>query len=250
MGTVTKALSLLNYFSLTQPEIRLSDMARLSGMNKATVHRMLTELQAQGIVEQVGPDRAYRLGPGVLRLAALREAAVPLMAVSREVLHVLSRETGETAHMSVLRGDRLSALNHVYSPAHATKVTMEDADELAFHATGSGLAVLAFADTDFVATILSAPLVAYTPHTITDPRNLRAKLDNIRTTGIAESISGFEEDVHSHAAPVFGPDRKPIGALGVAAPQSRVNGRSAALIRRHLAAAAQTLTARDRKSVV
>ena len=80
MGTVSKALSLLGFFSQQQPEIGLSDMARLSGMNKATVYRMLCELQTNGFVEQAGNGRAYRLGAEVLRLAALREATVPVLS--------------------------------------------------------------------------------------------------------------------------------------------------------------------------
>ncbi|MFC3118586.1 hypothetical protein ACFOHS_11620 [Jhaorihella thermophila] len=64
------------------------------------------ELQEAGFVEQVGPDRAYRLGPEVLRLAALREAAVPILSVSRGILDRLCDATGETAHLSLLRGGR------------------------------------------------------------------------------------------------------------------------------------------------
>lgn len=82
MGTVTKALNLLSFFTQNRHEIGLSDLTRLSGLNKATVYRLMGELQAAGFVEQVGPDRAYRLGPELLRLAALREAAVPILSVS------------------------------------------------------------------------------------------------------------------------------------------------------------------------
>ena len=42
MGTVTKALSLLTFFTQTRPEIGLSDLTLLSGMNKATTHRLLS----------------------------------------------------------------------------------------------------------------------------------------------------------------------------------------------------------------
>jgi len=97
MGTVAKALSLLTLFNQSRPEIGLSDVTRLSGLNKATAYRLLSELQAQGFVEQVGTDRAYRLGPEIMRLAALREAAVPLLSVAREVLDRLCTATGETA---------------------------------------------------------------------------------------------------------------------------------------------------------
>ena len=115
MGTVTKALSLLRHFSRTEPAIGLSDLARRSGLNKATVYRLMTELTAGGLVEQAGDGRAYRLGPEVLRLAALREATTPLLAVARDVLDQLSRSTGETAHVSLVQGTRLEALDETSS---------------------------------------------------------------------------------------------------------------------------------------
>lgn len=244
MGTVTKALSLLHLFNHARTEIGLSDIARLSGLNKATAHRMLRELQAEGFVEQTGGDRAYRLGSAVLRLAALREASVPLLSVSREILQELCDATGETAHLSMVQGGRLVTLAHAYSPAHATKVTMDDAEVLAFHATGSGLAVLGFAGPAFVETILAGPLPALTERTLTDPGRIRTALAEVRDTGIAESIGGFEAEVHSNAAPVFGPDAAPIGAIAVAAPMTRMTPVRRSLIRDRVKTAASALTRR------
>ena len=242
MGTVTKALSLLTFFTQTRPEIGLSDLTRLSGMNKATVYRLLTELQEGGFVEQAGSDRAYRLGPEVLRLAALREAAVPILTVSRGVLDRLSGATGETTHMSLVREEVLNTIAHAYSPRHATRVAMEDAEVVSFHGTASGLAVLAFADPEFVDRVLSRPLPPHTADTITDPQAIRAMLETVRADGIAESVGGFEADVHSHAAPIFGPDGRPMGALAVAAPVSRMTAELRALIRAELRRAALDLT--------
>ncbi len=242
MGTVSKALSLLTHFNHTRLEMGLSDIARASGMNKATVFRLMTELQACGFVEQVGNDRAYRLGPEVLRLAALREAAVPILSVSRDVLRVLCDATGETAHVSILRGAELTSLIHAYSNRHGTRVMMEDAEILSLHATGSGLAVLAFGDPDFVEATLAGPLEKLTPETITDPRSLRDILAETRATGIAESIGGFEADVHSNAAPIFTADQTPIGAVAVAAPVSRMTPALRSLIRAEVKAAAMDLT--------
>ncbi|TDK51944.1 IclR family transcriptional regulator [Antarcticimicrobium luteum] len=242
MGTVTKALSLLTFFTQTRPEIGLSDLTRLSRMNKATVYRLLTELQAAGFVEQAGADRAYRLGPEVLRLAALREAAVPILTVSRGVLDRLGAATGETTHVSLAKDDMLNTIAHAYSPLHATRVAMEDAEVISFHGTASGMAVLAFATPEFTDAVLSGPLPAHTADTLTDPEAIRAVLDTVRAEGIAESVGGFEADVHSHAAPIFGPDSRPLGALAVAAPVSRMTPALRALIRSELRRAALELT--------
>lgn len=222
MGTVAKALSLLDFFNRSQSTIGLSEMARLSGLNKATVHRLLNEMQQQGFVEQAGSAREYRLGPAFLRLAALREATVPLRDLADRVLGDLSADTDETSHFSMMQNGRLTAIAYAYSAQHGTRVTMGDAEFLTLHATSSGLAVLAFSPPDVIETVLSGPLERHTPHTVTDPDALRHKLDEIRRTGIAESVGGFEEDVHSHAMPVFDAATRVTGAIAVAAPTVRM----------------------------
>ena len=234
MGTVAKALSLLDYFNRSRPTIGLSELSRLSGQNKATVHRLLTELQGQGFVEQAGAAREYRLGPAFLRLAALREAAVPVRDLATQVLSELSDTTHETAHFSLLQNNLLSTLAYVYSPQHGTRVTMEDAEILTLHATGSGLAVLAFSPPEFVDGVLSKPLEKRTNHTLTDPKAIRALLPQIRAEGMAEGIGGFEDDTHSHAMPVFDATQQVIGAIAVAAPTARMTPDHQALIKRAL----------------
>ena len=57
MGTVGKALGLLDLFTRAQPQLGLSQLARASGVNKATCHRLMTELESRGLVEQTGPAR-------------------------------------------------------------------------------------------------------------------------------------------------------------------------------------------------
>lgn len=222
MTTVAKALDLLTLFTRAQPQAGLSDLARRAGLNKATCHRLLTDLAAAGLVEQVGTAREYRLGPAVLRLAALREAAVPLQAAARPVLDWLADTTGETAHLSVLVAGRLQALAFAYSARHATRVMMSDADVLPFHATASGLAVLGALDRAARDAVLAAPLPALTPLTVTDPAALRGIAACVRAEGFAESIGGFEDDVHSLAVPLFGADGACFGALAVAAPKARM----------------------------
>jgi DNA-binding IclR family transcriptional regulator len=242
MGTTIKALSLLNNFSRARPLIGLSDMARLSGLNKATVHRLMGELAEAGFVEQAGTGREYRLGPAVMRLAALREHAVPMRDVAAKVLRDLSDATQETAHFSLMQGQTLSTVGYAYSPVHGTRVTMEDAEVLMLHATSSGLAVLAYSAPDLVARALEGPLKARTHHTITDPERIRALLGDIRAAGVAESVSGFEEDVHSHAAPIFDAGARAMGAVAVAAPTVRMNPALAAHIRATVKAQALRLT--------
>jgi len=242
MGTVAKALSLLGLFSRLRPELGLSELARRSGLNKTTVYRLMSELAAQGFVEQVGSGRAYRLGPAVLRLAALREQAVPMRETVQKVLTDLAAATGETAHFSLLEGEVLATLAYAYSAAHGTSVLMDDAEVLSFHGTSSGLAVLAFSPPDFARRMLEGPLAKHTPETVTDAQAIRAALPQVRAEGVAISAGGFEIDVVSHAAPVFDSAARVIGAVAVAAPMTRMSDALRALVRREVTARARHLT--------
>ena len=242
MGTVSKALELLNVFSRSRPLIGLSDLARLTAQNKATCYRLMSELQAHGLVEQVGTGREYRLGPALLRLAALREAEVPTRDAALPVLQALARSTGETAHVSGLVAGELRMIAFAYSSAHAMKVMMEDADHLPFHATSSGLAVLAFMAPNARHAILSQPLDPRTDRTMTDPAALRDRLKTVRAAGIADSQGGFEVDVNSLAVPLFDALGQCSGALAVAAPAQRMTADHAAGIRRALIGAGREMT--------
>ena len=223
MGTTSKALTLLDYFTRTQAEIGLSDLARLSGTNKATCFRLMAELQDHGLIEQVG-TKAYRIGPAVLRLAALREATVPTREAAMPVLQALARATGETAHMSHLVAGRLTTLAFAYAPHNAIKVMMEDADVLPFHATSSGIAVLSFLPSEQQANILAQPRAALTPQTLLESSAIKAEMAKTQRRGWSETADTFEVDVASVAVPLFNSDGACIGAVAVAAPTARLRG--------------------------
>mgnify|MGYP001764975767 CR=1 FL=1 len=231
MGTVGKALDLLDLFTRAEPLLGLSQLARASGLNKATCHRLLTELESRGLLEQVGPAREYRLGPAVLRLSALREAAVPTRDAAMPVLRRLAEATGETAHLSHLVAGRLQTLAFAYAARGGVKVMMEDADVLPFHATASGAAVLAFLP-DPETLIAAAP----------DPQTLRARVRTARARGVAETVSTFEKDVHSLAVPLFDASCTCTGALAVAAAAPRMTPDLHATITRELALAGAEIT--------
>ncbi len=241
MSTVVKALQLLDLFSRSRPLIGLSDLARLAGLNKATCFRLVSDLCAAGLVEQMASGRDYRLGPAVLRLAALRETHVPLREAALPVLQALAAQTGETAHLSLMVGAELRPLAHAYSAAHASKITMEDVQVFPFHATASGLAVLTHQPPVLREQILTRPLPALTPYTLTDPEALRARLRQIEAWGFAESQGGFETDVHSFAVPLFDALGRCTGALSIAALAARATPAQALVIRRALVGAARAV---------
>ncbi|MEM9318955.1 MAG: IclR family transcriptional regulator [Pseudomonadota bacterium] len=221
MGTITKALELLNEFSPSRAEISLVEMARLTKRDKATIHRHLTELQANGILEQNPTTRAYRLGAALLRLAALREHCFPTSRLLRPLVTDLAEEVGELVHASLLQAESLSPLVHSDPQVHGTQVHFDPSEVLPLHATASGLAVMAFLPEDRRERILSRPLAIFTNRTQTDPDHLRRLLAEISQAGICIVDGSFDPEVASIGAPLFGDGDQVVGAVAIAAPRGR-----------------------------
>lgn len=219
--TVTKALSLLDYFSEAEPEIGLSELARRSGVDKATVHRMLGVMCDAGLLEKRGDARQYRLGAGVLRLARVREKVFPVSSLFQQSLADLSARLDETAHASLVSGRALATIG-ICESSRGSRVSLVAGELLLMHCTASGLAVLAFSRAELVDRVLSEPLVARTSRTITNPSIIRARLEEVRLTGFAEADQTAEDDVYGIAVPVFDSDGEATGAIAIATPAHRM----------------------------
>lgn len=223
MGTITKALDLLNMFAPDRPEIGLADFVRLSGRDKATVHRHLTELAENGFLEQNPETRAYRLGPAVLRLSTLRESLFPMRKLLSSFVVDLSNEVGELVHASLLQTAELSPLVHADPQLHGVQVHFDIAEMLPLHATSSGIAALAFCPEATRKSILAGPLPKHTDRTVSDPRDLEALIEDVRRYGVCKLTGAFDGDVSSVGAPLFGEGMRVIGAMAVAVPTIRIS---------------------------
>lgn len=203
MGTVDKALHLLSFFTVSRPEWGLSDLARASGHDKATVLRLLNSLMGGGLIEKEETAKTFRLGAAVLRLARIREASYPFLSLVKSPADALSAAIQETVHVSLPEKDALATV-YVVEPQRATRVYVDPSQPLPYHATGSGLAFLAFSGPDALeATFSRIDLRAHTEHTITSRAALTDRLSQIRSAGYAVSGSSFELETFGIAAPIF-----------------------------------------------
>lgn len=220
MGTVSKALSLLDILSGPEARLGLTEVAKASGFDKATTRRLLVELKAGGFVEQDEASRDYMLGPALLRLGRQREARFPFARIAEPVVKALAEATGETAHVSEWGGGGLASVV-VQASDKSNRVIIEVGERLPLHATASGIAVLAASPASVVTAVLGRPLERFTDETVTEGAKVAALVDEARARGWSLSVGLKEAGVHSVAAAIRGPKGAPVGAVAVAMPSAR-----------------------------
>lgn len=252
MSTVDKALGVLELFSETRKSVGLSEAARLLDRDKATVQRYLAALESQGFLEQDPVTRGYYLGPAVTRLAMVREITYPVETAVRSVLEGLVNATGETAHLTHAQSTGLSEVLIVETTIKGTRVYIDPAELLPFHATGSGIAYLSGLPEGEVTKRIDVALGAFTENTPTDRAVVLDAVEQARAAGFAMASGTFETDVVGLAVPVFNANNTVCGAIAVAVPRSRFSDAIGAAIVDTLKTAARSISriygARDAQS--
>ncbi|GAA4832904.1 IclR family transcriptional regulator [Kitasatospora terrestris] len=209
-----KVLEVLSTFGRDRPSQTLSEIAQRTGLALSTAHRVVAELAAWGALER-GEDGSWHVGlrlweiaSGCPRSQILRDVALPFMQDLYEATH-------ENIQLAVREGTELVFVERIAGHRSVELVTMVGS-RFPIGSTGMGRVLLAHAPADIQEAVLDAPLRAWTTHTVTDPRRLRAQLDGIRREQVFVSDRQLSDTTVAVAAPVRIGRTGPVGAaLGI-----------------------------------
>lgn len=218
---VLNACSILECFDHESRRLSLAEISRRTGVPKATALRHLLALDAAGYLVIDEARQHYSLGSKALLLAERYLGQFDRLEVVRGVLAELAQKTGETAHYGVLEGTEMVYLEIAESPQRV-RIYVRRGDRLPAHSVAAGKVVLAHETPETLAQFLAQGLPALTGRTITRAADFRGELAGVRRRGYASNIGEWVDEVSGVSAPVFGPDGRVAGALGVAGPSTRL----------------------------
>ena len=179
VGSVARALALLDELAASDTDLGVSELARRIGVNASTASRLLATLERDGYVAR-DPRGPYRLGLKLVALADRALARLDIRELARPSLEELVVATGETATLSVPGEHAAVTVDFVPSASSVSSVARLGRPSIA-HATAAGKVMLAFAFGDDPLAA-AGELARYTDRTITDPAVLGRELDAVRET--------------------------------------------------------------------
>jgi DNA-binding IclR family transcriptional regulator len=201
--------------------MRFAEILAGSGVSRASLHRTLSDMVANGLLSQAGSREEYRLGPLLRSSGALAAAVSSVPSVARPHMERLRDECRETIVLAELHG---ASVIPVLRADGLHEMRMNQAVGLRYpaHSGATGkvlLASLSAADLDVL--LGDAPLQSLTPHTTTDPRRLAAELKLIASAGVGVSLGERVPDAVAISAPVFDSDGQVVAALTISGIASR-----------------------------
>lgn len=213
-AALAKGLSLLREIIADGGSSGLGELGDRLGLSRTTVHRLLAELQRQGLVMRIRRGR-YGPGLGLVSLSAGLTSHGQLAEAAREPLMRLVEQCGLTAHLGVLQNDMVTYL--VKSPARkAAQIFTREHGQLEAYCSGIGKVLLAAMPPADRASYLSAgAFVALTANTLTDPQLISAALDRAKLDGFASDEAEIAEGLRCLAVPVRAPSGAVLAAISV-----------------------------------
>ena len=178
----------------------LEELAPITGLARPTLYRFLTILTRMGYVSK-NKDNRYRLTPRLFTVAAHSIDDVELSRIVKPFMEDLSFETGETTILGIRDDDEMLHIIGKHSPIYCTVL---------------GLVMLSGISEDELNIYLQKErLIPFTINTVTDPLELKKKVQKVREEGFAETISEYEQDIHSLGCPIYDHDGRVIASVSI-----------------------------------
>jgi DNA-binding IclR family transcriptional regulator len=215
---VERALDVLLCFTSQTPELSMTQISEMVGINKSTVHRLLATLEGKRFVERDPVTGIYRPGIRLLQMAFLTLEHNDLRRLASPFLQSLCDQFRENVNLAVLDDTEVIYLDVIESPQRV-KLAAAPGQRLPAFCTASGKAILAFLPEEKVRDILARGMPMYTQNTITSVETFFEGIRHTREQGYAISGQEFEDGINAIAAPIC---NHPIASVSIAGPAYRL----------------------------
>lgn len=241
-SVLLNGLRVLESFSIDEPVLGVTEIARRVHQHKSTVSRILATLEQAGYVEREEANGRYRLGLGLIALAGPLLANLDVRRVALGSLRQLSERTGETSALMVWNGHESVVVEQVQSPKQV-KHTAAIGTRYDSYESASVKVFLAALPTDEVNRLFERRLLAgtYDAHTL---ESYLSELRQVAEQGYAVNDGRTSVEEVGVAAPVRDYRGSVVGTLLLSAPRFRVPPTMLEVLARSVVDSADEISAR------
>lgn len=221
--TVEKTLGLLDYFSIGQSELTLTDIHRLSGQPSSTLFRLLTTLHQCGFLEYDENTRKYSAGIKFIRLGLMATSAMDIHKISTPYMNELKNLTGETVSLFIKRGLYKVCIATLESD-YAVRYSARRGEEIPIYVGASGKVLLSrLQDQEIVQIVTDLDFVWNAPNADKSLELVMEKIRFVRENGYAMSLGERQEGSAGFGVPLIDFQGNVLASLNVSLPAERAH---------------------------
>lgn len=204
--------------------IGISELSRITGLSKGTVHRMLKSMQSHRLVEQLPQNKQYTLGPKAMLWGSQFLRGQDPIGLLGQYCEKISNQTGLYSYLCRYEDEQVYC-TYTHQPSHLrNKYFVHVGQRMPFHCSAASKVILAYQQDEIKEEILqNVSFTEYTPYTIKKPDVLKDELLEIRKTKIGCCLQELEIGVSALSAPIFHNDHHTRISLSLVGETSQID---------------------------
>lgn len=220
--SVDRALTILDVLSDFEDGLGITEISGKINLHKSTVYRLLSTLIYKGYVEQDEATNKYRLTLKLFELGNKRMEKSDILIVARSYLKELVEKTNEVVHLVILEGNEIVYIDKVECDK-TIRMYSRIGKRSPVYCTGVGKAILAYLPEEKIDKIWEQSVInKHTENTITDLKEMKEHLQQIREKKYAIDAQEHEMGVTCVGAPIFNYKGEVFAAISVSGPSTRI----------------------------
>lgn len=222
---ITRAAAILRALG-RDPSVGASttELAHRTGIPRATAHRMLISLSREGLVDRARESGLWFLGPEIYLLGSVAAARYDAAPLAIDILRTLARDTGESAFLSVRRGDESVCVSEEEGSFPLRSHVLYPGKRFPLGVASAGLVMLAHLSNREIEEYLSRADLVQDFGKGHSRTAVAARITETRNSGYALNPGLVVEGSWGIAAAVFNELDQPAWALSLTGVESRFAG--------------------------
>lgn len=212
-SVIHRVVRILSAFGDDSPSLSLRELAREVGLPVSTAHRLVAELELEGLLVRDESGR-LRHGHHLWELASRGSRASSLREAALTPMEDLLNQTGNHVSLGVVEGTDVLYLERLATDDAAVNIT-KIAGRLPIHGCSAGLVYMAYAPAEEQELFLRRRLEKLTEDTVTEPDKLRGILADIRKNGFLSVAGIIVPESAGISVPIFANEGKVVAMLSL-----------------------------------
>ena len=214
-SNVQKLMSLVTVSSEARAPMTFSELVNQTGLNKSSLHRLLSIATQEQLVQHVKGSKVYLLGPKVFDLVRNAYAGYDIQAVALDEMMRLHGLFDGNVTLGVPNGTDVVYLRLIEAKGALGGILRPGLRE-PVHCSASGMTLMSVLPRAVADAVLrDHEFERFTERTITNADTFRAALDHVRTQGFATNDREEYDHFVGISAPVFNYLGEPIAVLNI-----------------------------------
>ncbi len=216
LQTGDRVLEILEIMSEYEDGITATQLEKILGLNKVTVHRLISTLENRGFIEKKADSKNYTIGLKLVDICSYRLNTVELKTEAHPILRALVEEVSQPAHLAIRKGWEAVFIEKV-ERVNSIRMYSQIGIKIPLYCSSVGKALLMNLSDDKILEILDRSVwKKFTHTTMEDSQTVLQEIRESRIKGFTVDNEEHEEGIFCVAAPIYDYRGKVIAAISTA----------------------------------